>query len=193
MSRIVPSDNETKIEQHRLDEQERQAELMSEDHEKLAPDMVDDIRAFHDKFKGPDEPRPEGPQELPDELALFRLGFMIEELAEYAGSSGFVNIARSLNELHDHIKNKSHWLLKRNEGGRDLEVQFDSLIDLVYVALGTSFHHGVDFDEGWRRVHEANMKKVLARQPEDSKRGYKFDVVKPKGWIPPDLSDLVKP
>lgn len=152
----------------------------------------DDIRDFHNKYTGLGEHRPAGPQELDDELALFRVGFMVEELAEYAQSSGFVNLARQLNDLHDHIKKKSRWVVARTEGGRDLEVQFDSLIDLTYVALGTAFHHGVDFDEGWRRVHEANMKKVLAKSADDSKRGYKFDVVKPKGWTPPDLSDLVK-
>lgn len=156
-------------------------------------DMFDDIKAFHEKFTGLGEHRPAGPQELDDELALFRIGFMIEEVAEYAQSSGFTNISRSLNELHDNIKRKSRWLNRRNEGGRDLEIQFDSIIDLIYVALGTAFHHGVDFNEGWRRVHAANMRKVLAKSPEDSKRGYRFDVVKPKNWSPPDLSDLVLP
>lgn len=154
--------------------------------------MTADIAAFHQKFTGLGEHRPAGPQELDDELALFRIGFMVEELAEYAAHSGFAGIARTLNELHELIKSKSQWLCRRNEGGRDLEMQFDSLIDLVYVALGTAYHHGVDFDEGWRRVHAANMRKVLAKTAEDSKRGYRFDVVKPKSWRPPDLSDLVK-
>lgn len=154
--------------------------------------MFKDIEEFHKKFTGLGEHRPSGPQELDDELALFRIGFMVEELAEYAAHSGFMAIARTLNDLHEHIKQKSRWVVKRNEGGRNLEMQFDSMIDLMYVALGTAFHHGVDFDEGWRRVHEANMKKVLAKRAEDSKRGYRFDVVKPRNWIPPDLSDLVK-
>ena len=159
-----------------------------------APDMTKDIADFHDKFRALGETIPGmlPPSELEDELALFRIGFMVEELAEYAANSGFVNIARSLNELHDRIKEKARWVVKRNEGGRNLHEQFDGLIDLVYVALGTAYHHGVDFDEGWRRVHEANMAKMLARSHEDSKRGYRFDVVKPKGWKPADLSDLVK-
>ena len=40
--------------------------------------------------------------------------------------------------------------------------QLDSLVDLVYVALGTAYLHGFDFAEAWRRVHIANMKKVRA-------------------------------
>lgn len=153
---------------------------------------LDDIKDFHKKFTGLGEHRPSGPQELEHELAMFRIGFMVEELAEYAIASGYTGIARQLNELHQNIKENNRWLTKRNEGGRNLEIQFDSLIDLVYVAIGTAYHHGVDFDEGWRRVHEANMNKVLAKSADESKRGYRFDVVKPKGWMPPDLSDLVK-
>lgn len=72
-----------------------------------------------------------------------------------------------------------------------LEDKFDALIDLVYVALGTAYLHGFDFEEGWKRVHAANMAKVRAQMADESKRGTKFDVVKPEGWTPPDLSDLV--
>lgn len=146
-----------------------------------------DISSFHTKF----ELQYEGsPRELPEDLALFRIGFMAEELAEYAQASGFVNVARALNDLHEHIINKSRWMVNRLEV-RNVEVQFDSLIDLVYVALGTSYLHNFDFDEGWDRVHTANMKKVRVENVGDSKRKSTFDVVKPRGWLPPDLSDLV--
>lgn len=147
------------------------------------------IEDFHLKFGlGYDGP----PRELDDDLALFRIGFMIEELAEYAANSGFPKIALSLNELHENIKKNNRWLTVRVEGGRDLEQQFDAMIDLVYVALGTAYLQGPDFDEGFRRVHEANMKKVRVERIEDSKRTSKYDVVKPKGWKAADLSDLVK-
>lgn len=148
-------------------------------------DIADFHTKFHLEYGG-------SPRELPDDLALFRIGFMAEELAEYAQSSGFTSIAKSLNEIHQHIINRSRWMTRRNEGGRDLEVQFDSLIDLVYVALGTSHLHGTNFDAGWERVHTANMSKVRVERPTDSKRGSTFDVVKPKGWLPPNLADLVK-
>lgn len=151
--------------------------------------LTNDIAAFHTKFElsygGP-------PKELEPDMGLFRIGFMIEELAEYAASSGYPNIARGLNDMHEHIKDESRWFVKRNEGGRDIEKQFDSLIDLVYVALGTSYLHGFDFDEGWRRVQAANMAKVRVESDlKGSARKSKFDVVKPRGWKPADLSDLV--
>lgn len=72
-----------------------------------------------------------------------------------------------------------------------MEDKFDALIDLVYVALGTAYLHGFNFEEGWNRVHSANMKKVRATQADQSKRGSSQDVVKPEGWEPPDLRDLV--
>lgn len=151
--------------------------------------LTSDIAAFHTKF----ELSYGGyPRELQPDMALFRIGFMIEELAEYATSSGFDHIARLLNEAHENIKANNRWLTRRNEGGRNLELQFDSLIDLVYVALGTSYLHGFDFDEGWRRVHGANMAKERVDVPGNSKRASSFDVIKPKGWRPADLSDLVK-
>jgi hypothetical protein len=35
------------------------------------------------------------------------------------------------------------------------------------------------------------MKKVRALRAVDSQRGSTYDVVKPSGWVAPDLSDLV--
>lgn len=75
---------------------------------------------------------------------------------------------------------------------RDLAGQFDALIDLVYVILGTADMMGLKFDKGWDLVHQANMKKVRAKSAKQSKRGHSYDVVKPEGWEAPDLTKLVK-
>lgn len=64
----------------------------------------------------------------------------------------------------------------------------DALIDLTYVILGTAVMHGFDkFDKGFKRVHDANMKKVRVK----GIGGHKFGVCKPKGWKPPVMEDLV--
>jgi predicted HAD superfamily Cof-like phosphohydrolase len=105
------------------------------------------------------------PRQLPLHLAEFRAKFMQEELDEYGVATAQQN----------------------------LEGQLDALIDLVYVALGTAYLQGFCFSRGWNRVHAANMEKVRAERPADSKRGSGFDVVKPVGWEPPSLKDLVKP
>jgi predicted HAD superfamily Cof-like phosphohydrolase len=104
------------------------------------------------------------PRDLPEDLQNFRVKFMQEELNEYAESATNGN----------------------------LEGQLDALVDLVYVALGTAYMQGFNFKEAWRRVHEANMRKVRATSSDQSKRGSVSDVVKPVGWTAPDLSDLVK-
>ena len=73
-----------------------------------------------------------------------------------------------------------------------LEDKLDALVDLTYVALGTAYLHGFDFDKAWERVHAANMKKVRAERASQSKRGTSLDVIKPHGWIAPNLKDLVE-
>lgn len=74
----------------------------------------------------------------------------------------------------------------------DLEGCLDALIDLIYVALGAAVLHGFDrFDDAFRRVHEANMRKVRCTNPKDSKRGTTFDVIKPEGWKPASLKEFV--
>lgn len=72
------------------------------------------------------------------------------------------------------------------------EKKFDALIDLVYVALGTSYLHGFPFGKGWTTVHRANMNKVRTKNPDDSKRNSSFDVVKPEGWKPPDIKKVLE-
>jgi predicted HAD superfamily Cof-like phosphohydrolase len=74
----------------------------------------------------------------------------------------------------------------------NLEDYFDGLIDLVYVALGAAYLGRLPFNEGFRRVHEANMKKVRALRQEDSKRGSTYDIVKPAGFVAPTLTDLIR-
>lgn len=96
----------------------------------------------------------------------FRLGFLLEEIVEYARA---------------HLTD-------------DLEGELDALVDAEYVLRGTVHLQGFDrrradndlvpFDEAWRRVHAANMGKVPSR-------GGKF--VKPPGWTPPTHYDLVGP
>lgn len=47
---------------------------------------------------------------------------------------------------------------------------------------------GLPFNDVWDLVHRANMQKVRAKRAEESKRGSRFDVIKPPGWEAPDES-----
>lgn len=77
----------------------------------------------------------------------------------------------------------------------ELDEQLDALVDLLYVVLGTAHQLGMEdvLEDAFWRVHEANMQKVLAPSRHASKRDSAWDIVKPEGWVKPDLSDLVKP
>lgn len=160
---------------------------------------LDDIDAFHAKFgihyPDPprllpgDPPRPEVRAALSetllelrrfgrsrDSLIAFRVGFMLEELVEYVNAHRDGELAKAL----------------------------DALVDLLYVLLGTVHLHGFNFRRGdrdvlapifelaWQRVHAANMAKVKGTGATSS-RSASFDVVKPPGWQPPQLEDLVAP
>lgn len=129
----------------------------------LPTDMLGMVREFHEKF----ELRYDGPpRQLPGDMGKFRRDFMLEEIDEHFNA----------------------------EYDSDLEKQLDALVDLAYVLFGTAYLQGFTpekFYEAFRRVHAANMLKVRALKAEDSKRGSTYDVVKPEGWQPPDLSDLV--
>lgn len=76
----------------------------------------------------------------------------------------------------------------------DPDSQFDALIDLLYVVLGTGVEMGVDTVQlwnGWNRVHESNMDKLGP----DGKPILREDgkLLKPEGWQPPNLEGIFKP
>ena len=136
-----------------------------------------DIGRFHQKFGL--EPTKDPGHRLPDDVLKFRVKFLYEELSEYAIAVG------------GEIDPDGELLLERDNF--DAEQAFDALIDLVYVALGTAFMHRFDFNAGWERVQAANMAKERATGADDprSKRGHAADIVKPAGWRPPVLVDLL--
>lgn len=137
-----------------------------------------DVGEFHNKFGLSYIGKP---RSLPDSMSQFRRKFLQEELDEYG-----LHMDNASNEV------RSGKLFDNGEYVHALEGMLDALVDLTYVALGTAYLHGFDFAEAWKRVHAANMKKVRAEFPEDSKRGITLDVVKPKGWEPPSHTDLVE-
>ena len=63
------------------------------------------------------------------------------------------------------------------------------LCDLVYVAVGTAVKLGLPFDEGFARVHENNMTKLVDGKIVRAENG---KILKPKGYTPVDLSEIVK-
>lgn len=150
--------------------------------QRLGREVVDfwgDLVAFHRKFGLSYTGKV---RQLPDDLQEFRSLFLLEELREYREAVEYGHKELATFNLNDEA-----------EFVHQLEVQADSLVDLVYVALGTAYLHGFNFEEMWRRVHAANMRKVRASSDgSDSTRKSSLDVVKPAGWEPPKHTDLVE-
>ncbi len=102
---------------------------------------------------------------IPDdnELVNFRTSFLMEELAEYTQA-----------------------ITKKDAAGA-----LDALVDIVYIALGTAWLFNLPFEKAWNEVQKANMKKIRTKS-KSKKRGTSFDVIKPKGWTPPDIEQIIE-
>ena len=74
---------------------------------------------------------------------------------------------------------------------KDLVEVLDSLVDQLYVLAGTINQHGMQdvIEEAFNRVHANNLTKVGV----DGKviRDADGKILKPEGFVPVDLSDLV--
>lgn len=110
-------------------------------------------------------PHPKIPQLLDEDTQAFRMKFMAEELDEF-------------DKAWNH---------------NDLATAADSLIDLVYVVMGTAVMMGLPWQALWDAVQYANMRKVRAESADDEKsvRKHRLDVVKPPGWQPPNIKAVL--
>ena len=69
--------------------------------------------------------------------------------------------------------------------------QLDALLDFIVVTIGAIHSAGMDAEGGWKEVIGTNLAKIdketgKVRKREDGK------VLKPQGWVPPDLKPFVK-
>jgi hypothetical protein len=121
----------------------------------MSNDWVKDIADMQDKF-GTREWVKNNPEKLKDFMA-FRLDFIEEEFMETV--KAFVE--------------------------NDPEEIVDGLIDICVVAIGTLDAFGVNANEAWNRVLEANMaKKVGIKKERPNPLGLP-DLEKPNGWKAP--------
>jgi len=67
----------------------------------------------------------------------------------------------------------------------------DALIDLCVIAIGTLHLYGVDSQLAWKRVLDANMRKVVGVKNTRPQPGNLPDLVKPEGWRAPQHADNV--
>lgn len=145
-------------------------------------DWLLDVALFHEKFE---QAYVGLPRALSADLLLFRLKFIEEELREWHDSA--ISLCIEVN------KNKPDpWMVAEL-----LNLNLDSLVDLMYVVLGTAYQQGFFpvLEEAWRRVQVANMSKIKKLKgngtEQESGRNPVYDVVKPRNFVPPNHYDLV--
>lgn len=176
---------------------------------KAVNDMYADIGEFHYKFMLPSF----GSFDImPDSLVGFRERFLVEEATETIKAirrgdypevlDGLIDLAYiALGTLFLMGAKRQELMIRRakytiqiiNALEDGIKLNHDSaqyLIDLAYGCRDIAISLGYNFDEGWRRVHYCNMQKVKGDGVK-GKRKSPWDVVKPEGWVKPELGDLV--
>jgi len=74
---------------------------------------------------------------------------------------------------------------------RDIVEELDALIDILVVTIGAIHSMGADAEGAWKEVMKTNFAKIdhetgKVRKREDGK------VLKPVGWVSPDLKPFIK-
>lgn len=147
------------------------------------------VGAFHRKFglanvgmKFGDR-KVDVPIAVPEDVALFRLKFLLEELLEIADGYGF--------ELDMDADGGPEFVKVRNS--QELPKVADGLVDLVYVALGTAHLHLLPWSKLFAEVQRANMTKERASHSDDDRsiRKHSLDVVKPANFRPPAIIEVL--
>lgn len=148
----------------------------------------DDVGDFHEKFDLDNTTHHDsGPRSVPRDVLEFRMKFLLEEVLEFILAAGYeITVDPSpQSDRPGQVK------LLQVSDEMDHAGMFDALLDEAYVVFGTAHLLGYPWQQGWDLVQRANMTKVRAQSAEESKRGSSFDVVKPPGWIPPNIDKLL--
>jgi len=88
-------------------------------------------------------------------------------------------IAEEMNELIEAIQDED-----------EVEV-LDALIDILVVTIGAGHSMGANLEGAWQEVMKTNFAKVDPNTGKVTKRD-DGKVLKPDGWVPPDLKPYVK-
>ena len=124
----------------------------------MSDNWVNDIEDMHDKFGVHDWFQANrGDKDLMRKYIMFRM-LMIGE--EYQETLSAIN-------------------------NSDAEEVVDGLIDMCVFAIGTLDVMGVDANEAWNKVYNANMAKSPGVKPGRPNRFGLPDLLKPGGWTPP--------
>lgn len=160
--------------------------------------QIDQVGEFASKF-GIVATEPNVPSFMVnDELQKFRLARLLSEVEEIVVASGYQVVIDEDGNLD---------VEKDAEVEANLEDILDGYVDALYILIGSirlhGFHKGAAkfapydnisrFEHAFNRVHYKNMLKEPAQLEEQSKFGTLYDIVKPEGWEPAVLKDIIEP
>ena len=133
-----------------------------------------DVKAF---MLACDQPVRDQPTVVSDQEKWERFSMLTEEFSEHK---------KALKDLKRAVEYHS------KSGTKDAMTELaDSLVDMVYIIIGTAHAYGFDFDELWRLVHENNISKIDPETGLVLKANGK--VQKPEGFVPVDLRSSIYP
>ena len=143
-------------------------------------DLHNDVLEFHKTFGLAIE---QTPTIADHKTALLRANLLLEELLEIFYGLEFVLVCPKCghNVEHPLISKDGRW-----SDSRYLDKIADGCVDLMYVTIGLLISYGIDFRPLWKAVHKANMAKVGGKKRQDGK------ILKPEGWIEPDITSLLE-
>lgn len=130
-----------------------------------------------DFMRSCDQPVRDQPTVVSDQERWERFSMLTEEFSEHK---------KALKDLKRAVEYHS------KSGTKDAMTELaDSLVDMVYIIIGTAHAYGFDFDKLWRLVHENNISKI------DPETGLVLKVngkvQKPEGFVPVDLRSAIYP
>ena len=139
-------------------------------------DWANDISMMHHKF-GVKEwfEKNKGDKDLMKKYLTFRLNMCHEELLETAEAA----------DLELAIGEDRKFSFIGDTENTDPEEIVDGLIDLCVFAIGTLDVFGVDANEAWDRVYDANMVKNVGVKPGRPNPFGLPDLIKPEGLTAP--------
>lgn len=125
------------------------------------------------------------PPHLPSDLREFTRMFCPDQ---FRSTPGFP----SPQVIHNRLKLIRQELRELDDAivARDIVEVADALTDLQYVIQGAFLAFGIDADACHREVHASNMRK---HGPDGTVlRNVDGKVMKPKGWVPPNIDIVLK-
>lgn len=134
-------------------------------------------------------PVPDSPQLMSRESVDFLVKMMLDEIMElYCTVDDTTDYKYKMIEMIVNAKNLPKTNLSTPE---TIAEQADALVDCYYYSLNAAAKHGVNLSKIFNLVHDANMNK---RDPESGlfKKREDGKVIKPYGWMPPDVVGLIK-